>query len=67
MLVLSDPAGRCLARAGGYTSVWTFLLAMELMLSNAQVFNEEKSPLWLDAEVLRKSARSQIDKAGTSE
>lgn len=35
-----ESISKCLAKAGGYTSVWTFLLAMELMLSNAQVFNE---------------------------
>ena len=34
--------------------MWKFLLACELMLSNAQVYNEEHSELWEDAATLRK-------------
>ena len=33
-----DSIGKCLNKQGGYQTVWKFLLACELMLSNAQVY-----------------------------
>jgi protein polybromo-1 len=50
-----ESISRCLnnKKQGGYTSVWKFLLAVELMLSNAQVYNEVHSGLWKDAATLR--------------
>jgi len=43
---------RCLL-SGGYPTLWKFLIAIELMLSNCQAYNESKSMLYGDAEVLR--------------
>ena len=43
---------KCL-NAGGYPSTWMFCVALELMLSNCQNFNESSSTLYKDAEVLR--------------
>jgi len=40
--------------SGGYPTLWKFLVALELMLSNCQNFNEPSSVLYKDAEVLRK-------------
>jgi protein polybromo-1 len=43
---------KCL-NTGGYPSTWMFCVALELMLSNCQNFNESSSTLYKDAEVLR--------------
>ena len=43
---------KCL-NAGGYPTTWMFCVALELMLSNCQNFNESSSVLYKDAVVLR--------------
>jgi protein polybromo-1 len=43
---------RCL-NAGGYPSTWMFCVAVELMLSNCQNYNEPSSQLYKDADTLR--------------
>ena len=43
---------RCL-NAGGYPSTWMFCVAVELMLSNCQNYNEPDSQLYEDADTLR--------------
>ena len=57
-----ESIAKCLNRQGGYESVWKFLLGVELMLSNCQVYNEENSELWKDAATLRKTMLSELDK-----
>ena len=57
-----DSIGKCLNKQGGYQTVWKFLLACELMLSNAQVYNEEHSELWEDAATLRKAFIAELKK-----
>jgi protein polybromo-1 len=57
-----DSIGKCLNKQGGYQTVWKFLLACELMLSNAQVYNEEHSELWEDAATLRKAFIAELNK-----
>jgi len=47
----------------GYKTMWSFLCAMELMFSNAQVYNEEHSELWEDANTLRKCVKNTLNKA----
>jgi protein polybromo-1 len=53
---------RCF-NSGGYPSLWMFLVALELMLSNCQNFNEPDSQLYEDAEQLRKLIAKTVDKA----
>lgn len=43
---------KCL-NTGGYPSTWMFCVALELMLSNCQNYNEPSSVLYKDAEILR--------------
>ena len=52
-----------LKRAGGYGSVWDFLISVELMFSNAQVYNEKESHIFKDAETQRKTIKTALEKA----
>lgn len=52
-----------LKRAGGYGSVWDFLISVELMFSNAQVYNEKESQIFKDAEAQRKVIKTALEKA----
>ena len=51
-----------LKKAGGYASVWDFLISVELMFSNAQVYNEKDSQIFGDAEAMRKAIRAALEK-----
>ena len=46
---------------GGYASIWEFLIAVELMFSNAQVYNEENSELFKDAATLRDAFIKELE------
>jgi len=50
---------RCLL-SGGYPTLWKFLVAIELMLSNCQAYNESKSMLYGDAEALRQTVADEV-------
>ena len=52
-----------LKRAGGHGSVWDFLISVELMFSNAQVYNEKESQIFKDAEAQRKVINTALEKA----
>lgn len=52
-----------LKRAGGHGSVWDFLISVELMFSNAQVYNEKESQIFKDAEAQRKVIKTALEKA----
>ena len=54
---------KCLKSPGGYASIWEFLIAVELMFSNAQVYNEENSELFKDAATLRDAFIKELGKA----
>ena len=54
---------KCLNKPGGYHSVWNFLCSVELMFSNAQVYNEENSALWADAATLREAVKKALKEA----
>jgi protein polybromo-1 len=51
-----------LKKANGYGSVWDFLISVELMFSNAQVYNEKESQIFKDAETMRKTIRTALEK-----
>ena len=50
-----------LKKAGGYASVWDFLISVELMFSNAQVYNEKDSQIFGDAEAMREAIRAALE------
>ena len=56
-----ESIAKCL-KQGGYHTIWKFLLAVELMLSNCQAYNEEDSMLYDDANTLREAINSELQK-----